>query len=295
MNARPRSVQLRLAQLAGLTLSCGSIRLGSSTAILCQSESEQVAAYIHGLAPRDLPLERAMLQKQKAHRRVPLYLVSFSGEGVPPLLERMGVMQSGAEGILLHAGMPKSALSGAETKRAFLRGCFLGGGYCSDPKRGYRMELVVRDDRLARDLAALLTSFSLTPERAERSGRQVIYVQDAENVTGFLALLGASVGAMALMDVQAEKDMRNYVNRANNCEMANLGKQVDASLQQQAAIRTVLEKVPSGKLPPTLREAAELRLNYPDATLAELAARAGIAKSGMYHRLARLLKLAGEL
>jgi len=294
MSARPRDNAARLAQLGGLTLTCGSIRLGKSPAALYQSESAQVAKHIHWLAPRGLLLERAILQKQKEHRKRPLFLVCFTGAEVSALLVQTGVMERDTDGTRLGSGIPPCALETPEQKRAFLRGCFLGGGYCTDPRRGYRMELVVRDDRLAEELAELLEEFSLRPERAERSGRQVLYVQDAENVTGFLALLGASVSAMALVEVQAEKDMRNYVNRANNCEMGNLGKRVDASLAQQAAIRTVLQKVPPGKLPPPLREAAELRLNHPDATIAELAAIAGIKKSGMYHRLARLMKMAEE-
>ena len=294
MSARSRDISLRLAQLAGLTLSCGSIRLGKSPAALYQSESEEVAQYICKLTPRNLPLECTILQKQKAHRKVPLYLVSFTGEAVPRLLEQIGVLSREGEGLKLHADIPPCALYSEDAKRSFLRGCFLGGGYCSNPQRGYRVELVLRSGSLAAELVPLLEKLSLRPERTQRNDRQVLYMQDAEGVTGFLALLGASVSAMALMDVQAEKDMRNYVNRANNCEMANLSKQVDSSLQQQIAIRTVLEKVPHEKLSPSLREAAELRLNHPSATLVELAELADIAKSGMYHRLARLVKLAQE-
>ena len=49
------------------------------------------------------------------------------------------------------------------------------------------------------------------------------------------------------------------------------------------------------ELPAPLYEAARLRLAHPDATLQELADLAEIGKSGMNHRLARLMRLAAEL
>ena len=107
-------------------------------------------------------------------------------------------------------------------------------------------------------------------------------------------MIGANTAALAFENVRVEKDMRNYINRTNNCETANLDKQVIASLKQQAAIRTILSKMSLKELSPGLREAAELRMNHPDATLAELAEMAGIRKSGMNHRLMRLLELAEE-
>ena len=114
-------------------------------------------------------------------------------------------------------------------------------------------------------------------------------------MTGFLALIGANTAVLSLESVRAEKDMRNYINRTSNCETANLDKQVIASLKQRAAIRTIQSMGKWNDLPDSLREAAELRLNYPDATLEQLAELAGIRKSGMNHRLARLLSFAQTL
>ena len=48
-------------------------------------------------------------------------------------------------------------------------------------------------------------------------------------------------------------------------------------------------------LPPKLREAAEARLNNPEATLAELAELLGIGKSGMNHRLSKLSAMAEDI
>ena len=49
------------------------------------------------------------------------------------------------------------------------------------------------------------------------------------------------------------------------------------------------------RLDAALKEAAELRLNYPDASLQELADMADIKKAGMNHRLTRLIEYAQDL
>ena len=83
------------------------------------------------------------------------------------------------------------------------------------------------------------------------------------------------------------KEMRNNVNRVVNCETANLNKVVQAAVEQLESIRYLEKKGHFGKLPAALRETAELRLENPDASLAELAKAANgkISKSGLNHRL----------
>lgn len=87
-------------------------------------------------------------------------------------------------------------------------------------------------------------------------------------------------------NVRIVKEMRNNVNRVVNCETANLNKVVQAAVQRRAYV--YIEKhLGLGKLPLTLRETAELRLNHPDASLNELAdlSEGKIGKSGINHRL----------
>ena len=85
------------------------------------------------------------------------------------------------------------------------------------------------------------------------------------------------------------------MNRTSNCDTANIGKTVNASVDQRNAILRIEEKIGLWSLSAPLLEAALLRLNHPEATLSELAALAEIGKSGMNHRLNRLIALAEEL
>ena len=116
-----------------------------------------------------------------------------------------------------------------------------------------------------------------------------------DDVSAFLALMGSNYGALAFENTRTEKDFRNYLNRTNNCENANLGKTISAAVAQKNAILLIEEKRGLRSLPEPLYEAAMLRLRNPNASLIELADLAEIGKSGMNHRLTRLIRIAEEL
>ena len=82
--------------------------------------------------------------------------------------------------------------------------------------------------------------------------------------------LSAHNALMEFENVRIVKEMRNNVNRVVNCETANLNKVVQAAVEQLESIRYLEKKGHFGKLPAALRETAELRLENPDASLAEL-------------------------
>ena len=73
-------------------------------------------------------------------------------------------------------------------------------------------------------------------------------------------------------------------------------KVVQAAVQQLESIRYIEKHLGLGKLPLTLRETAELRLNHPDASLNELAdlSEGKIGKSGINHQK-KIQHLAEEL
>lgn len=285
----------RLSQLAGLTLTAGGIRLFKKPSVFYQTESLPVAKHIISLATGDYELDSVIEQKERESRRRPLYSVHLTGADAERYLSDTGALRYGADGLHILSDIPDEVALNEETKRAFLRGCFLGGGTCVDPRRSYHLELILHTQSVAMSALALVNEHGLHARLTQRKDRFVIYLKEGDDVMGFLALIGADSAALSLESVRAEKDMRNYINRANNCESANTDKQVIASLKQQAAIRTILQHIPLEQLAQSLRETVELRLNNPEATLSQLAELAGIQRSGMNHRLARLLELAKKL
>ena len=293
---RVRQPEQRLMQLSGLTLSAGGIRLAKTPVLFYRTESQSVAAHISAMAASLYRVDAQIAEKIVEHRKKPFYEVQLSGEQAAELMHDTGALVSGENGLSLMRDVPKPVFQDEEDARAFLRGCFLGSGSCVDPKRGYHLELIFRSESVAQSVMNLLHAFRLHAKTSVRKGeRQIVYLKEGDDVSGMLALIGANVAAMELENVRVEKDMRNYINRTSNCETANLDKQVVASIRQRAAIAAIDRHYGIHSLPASLQQAAQLRMSHPDATLQELADLAEIQKSGMYHRLERLMKLAEGL
>lgn len=293
---RLKNPDQRLSQLSGATFTSGGIRISRTPALFYHTEHPLVAKHIASIALSLYKIDAIVEEKLQEHRRKPFYEVTLSGEEIHRMMNETGAMVQTEYGLRLMSEIPGVVFESDENRRAFLRGCFLGSGSCVDPKRGYHYETIFRSASVADAVRAMLCDFSLFAKTSVRNGdRYLVYLKDGDDVSGMLALIGANSSALALENVRVEKDMRNYINRTSNCETANLDKQVVASLRQQSAISTIDKHIGIRTLPAGLQQAALLRLAHPDATVQELADLAEIQKSGMYHRLDRLMKLAEEL
>ena len=105
---------------------------------------------------------------------------------------------------------------------------------------------------------------------------------------------------LALMDlenIRILKEMRNSVNRKVNCETANINKTVNAAVKQMEDIKLVRQKIGFEQLNEGLAQVAELRMQYPEATLKELGMMLNpqVGKSGVNHRLRKLSQIADGL
>lgn len=181
-------------------------------------------------------------------------------------------------------------------RSAFLRGAFLAGGSVSDPSKSYHLELCTTHFNVSRELAALLREAGFEPKQTTRKSNYITYFKPSETIADFLTALGAPVSAMELINTKLEKHLRGSVNRRVNCDSANLDKAVDAALEQVEAIERYARSRGLDSLPDKLRATAELRLDHPELTLAQLASLSDppVTKSCLNHRLRKLMELAGE-
>lgn len=93
------------------------------------------------------------------------------------------------------------------------------------------------------------------------------------------------------------KDMRNKINRAVNCDNANIEKSLKAAEKQISDIELIDETVGLYSLPDNLQEIAELRYNNPDFNLKDLGAAIDppISRSGANHRLQKIAEIADRI
>lgn len=179
-------------------------------------------------------------------------------------------------------------------KKAFLKGAFLAAGSMSDPEKTYHLEVISHQKVLAEELTDLMTFFNLNAKIIKRKGYYVVYLKEGENIVDFLNIIGAHGALLDLENVRIIKEVRNNVNRIVNCETANLQKTVDASIRQVENIKYIRDNLGFDNLPDNLRQIAELRLEYSDASLKELGEMLSptLGKSGVNHRLRKLDEIA---
>lgn len=182
-------------------------------------------------------------------------------------------------------------------KRAFLRGAFLSMGSMSNPEKEYHLEFVCESMRQALQIQNVLLSFDLDAKVVTRKKYQVLYIKESEIIVELLNIMGAHISLMNLENIRILKDMRNSINRRVNCETANINKTVSAATKQIDDIIYLREHHGFEKLSDNLREIAEVRLEYPDASLKELGEYLDppVGKSGVNHRLRKLSEFADKL
>lgn len=181
--------------------------------------------------------------------------------------------------------------------KAVIRGAFMGGGFMSEPTSKYHLEINFENETNFEFIKKLLKNYNMSIKRLKRNGSISLYIKDGEEISNFLALIGASNSMLKFEEIRVIKDARNNVNRMVNCEVANLNKTVTAATKQIEAIRKIKNSRKYTNLPEELKEIAELRIKNPDASLVELGnmLKEPIGKSGVNYRLNKLIKMSEEL
>jgi len=238
-----------------------------------------------GLAPAVMVRQGRRLRKKNVYT---LTVLPF--EGGSHFLEKMDIWSMGK----IH---DCEKLTTTEEKQAYLAGAFLGGGTVSRPQSDYHLEMVTRSSVFAEEICKVMRVLSLHPKMTDRKNDYIVYIKDGDEVSAFLQITGASQCYLEFENVRVMKDMRNRVNRQVNCETANINKTVSAAVKQIEDIRLIKEKTGLHNLNEGLAEIAELRLQYPEATLKELGMMLSpqVGKSGVNHRLRKLSEIADEL
>lgn len=179
-------------------------------------------------------------------------------------------------------------------KNAFIRGAFLSTGYIDDPEKSYNLEFVFNNLTLAYEFSMLLTEIGYPPKWSQRGNYAILYYKGSEQIEDLLAIMGAPEKTLELAEIKVIKDLKNRLNRTNNCMSYNIDKTVNAAVDQKNAINLIKKAGLYNQLTPELIEAAELRIKYPESSLTEILQESGyeLSKSGLNHRLQKLIKIA---
>ena len=178
-------------------------------------------------------------------------------------------------------------------KWSLVRAAFLSTGSIAEPKQNYQLEFSIRRKLVNRFFIELLedldVNFLLV---SSQSSYDVLYIKNGDELAEFLVKLGATRAFLEFENIRVRKRVNEQVNRAINCDTANIQRIADSAARQINLIKKLNALGAYNNLPLNLREIADLRLENPGLSLSELGNELTqpIGKSGVYHRLARLEK-----
>ena len=177
-----------------------------------------------------------------------------------------------------------------------IRGTYLGAGSINNPEKKYHLEIGIAQKDDAERLIEYLKFFGIKSNVIEKGNQYSVYIKDGEEISKFLALLGANKSVLKFEEIRVQREMNNKINRIVNCETANLNKTINASIEQVEAIRKLKQSGNFERLDEPLKEIAELRLENPNASLIELGKmlKKPVGKSGVNYRLKKIMEIANE-
>jgi len=185
----------------------------------------------------------------------------------------------------------------ARCKELFVRAAFLSCGTMLDPAKGYHASFAVENPNNADRLISVLEDLGVFAKQKKSAKGILVYLKESSQIEDLLSAMGAQKFSLELMNQKIEKSIRADINRRQNFDDANLRKTVNGAQSVILAIRKLEQKNVLETLSEPLQKAAKLRMSYPEVSLKELCERSEdeITKSGLNHRLQKLLHLAETL
>ena len=288
----------KLASLSAFVRTSGilGVKDGSPTFFLV-SETENVAEYFTAVFSEvfqsELAVTHATRDRMSGRDKLLLQCPINKAEEVLKALR-----------LLKKTGEPREGISSAlvaeeKQKIAYIKGAFLGGGSCilpsEDGRTGYHLELVFSDKKTAKDFCGLLAEFEILARQTQRKETFVAYIKSKEQISDFLAVVGAKHALNKFSKLVETRDKANQNNRARNCISGNADKVAIAAVKQIVALKKLQEKGILNEVSEELQTLAKARMEQPTLSLQELADSLKISKSCLNHRIRRLMELSAKL
>lgn len=287
-----------VAELSALLHVGGAVELSSrGLALTFQTTNNAVIRKMIKLVKDLYHTELTLLSKAQVRlRKDDLFMVKLE-EKVETMMQDLSLINKNA---LFFQDLDEAIVKKECCKKAYLRGAFLAGGSINSPETSsYHLEIQTSSQRQAEILQKIANEFSLNAKTAPNKRGFIMYMKDAERISDFLRVTGATNQLFTFEDSRIKRDFKNSINRVINCDIANEKKALDAANKQMEYI-DIIEKNGSAELTKSLREAIFLRKTYPEATLIELASLSErhfdpISKSALNHRFRGIRDLANQL
>ncbi len=290
----------QLAELSALIHFCGGFKEIDGAVILSfQTENQSVIRKYFTLLEKTFNISIDVVREtlKKENRNHSYSFLLEEKKLVYKVLQTVKLLGESNEVLSFHQPANAMLIKNSCCQRAFLRGAFLAAGSMSDPEKSYHLEIVCTNNMQAVQIRDMIQGFGIDAKIVLRKKYDVVYLKEGQSIADLLNVMEAHVSLMEFENFRIVKEMRNSINRRVNCEAANITKTVNASSKQIEDILFIRDHYGFNNLQDSLREMAEIRLDYPDATLKELGQYLNppVGKSGVNHRLRKLSELAEKI
>lgn len=291
-----------LAEIAGFMRLAGSIKLvgGGRFEIMMTTQNAAVARHYKTLIKNYFSIDTSVgVGEGSAPRKGNSYVLSIGPENLSEqILRETGILMVKEGMNVISDGIYDGLIKSKCCRKAYLRGAFLAAGTINNPEKEYHFEITIGTEKLAKEMRRVINSFAdISAKIVARKKGYGVYLKKGEQVRDTLGIMGASSQFLNFDNVMMIKGLKAESYRASNLIDANIDKSINASEKQIGWIKKIQEKRGLDFLSPKLREAAELRLQYPEIGIAELGQmmKPPLSKSGINNRLKRIENIAKEL
>lgn len=232
------------------------------------------------------------------------YKISFNQKLKEDILLETNILENKNNKLVKQEDVSVKILKDMDCIKAFVSGAYMGCGTSSikldensRTTTGYHIEFSSDNYNLLSEVANCFAQFDILAKLTKRKNLYVLYIKDAEEVSNVLALMGASNAVLLLQNEIVIRQVRNKVNRQNNCFISNFNKTLDASYKQLEAIKVLEENYGLNNLPEELQQVALLRLANPEESLDHLLklTKLPMTKSALNYKFTKLIKLAKKI
>ena len=299
----------KLAELSAIIHSCGELtKRGSEFFIELKTDMEGIYDIVNdGLNRLYGQSAEITLDDDTNINKSVRYIIKLPQECTEQLMFDCGIAKRNIENHLeLIQGIDEHIVESDCCAMAYIKGVFITSSTASivldenakaKPLSGYHWEFVFSTEQFADDFSSLLFRYGITNRKNRRKNLVILYIKEAEVVSDLLACVGAFKSVLKLQSEMTLRQVRNNINRQNNCISANISKTVNASVRQMAAIKKIQETIGIKSLPQNLQELCLVRLANPEEPLINLTKLVTfpITKSGINHQFRKIVSIANDI
>ena len=217
-------------------------------------------------------------------------------ERATELAFQTGLLQRNGRMYAITRGLPPDTMAApVNARKAALRGAFLVAGNLSSPGERCLLEILCPNEMVASAIKGLTNNLGINRDVSiqpvSNSRRCKVVLRDATAIERLLLAMGADETAKEWSGKRSDSETRGKANRLANFDDANMRRSAKAAAEACQKVTRAFEILDKDSLSDNLREAGELRLKYPDASLEQLGklAEPSLSKDAIAGRLRRLI------